>query len=318
MDNNTFQTEILSRLYQVWLNLFERDSGSLKLLAEECGIAEAEFHKVIDGLESTGYIIDEAITDWRYRLTAQGVIYAEEQGVAGDGLAVNQLVRERLLDRLARHLDEAGPSSGMAVAELMSESDYDERRLSFNICVLNGIEYIHARQELVRITKKGYEVVQEKKRKDSFVTEFDDISELAPQPRGRKLEKLIAKVIHRDGWKTEAGVSTSNEQMDVIVYQDREYYIIECKWEKDPIDAPVIRELHGKLVNRLDVRGIVMSISGFSKGAEIQVEDFTSTKLIFLFGSEDINSLIYQNASFESLLNQKYQQLVTKRKAIYS
>ncbi len=105
--------------------------------------------------------------------------------------------------------------------------------------------------------------------------------------------------------------------MDVIVHREREYYLIECKWEKSPIEAPVIREPQGKLLNRVDVRGIVMSLPGFTAGAVSQVQEYAGSRAILLFGKKDVENLIYQRAGFEDLLSFKYNELVTRREAVY-
>jgi hypothetical protein len=68
--------------------------------------------------------------------------------------------------------------------------------------------------------------------------------------------------------------------MDVIVWREREYYLLECKWEKEPIE-----------------------------------EAYASQRVILLFGEEGIKRLVYGKESFTGLLNIKYRQLATKRKA---
>ena len=98
----------------------------------------------------------------------------------------------------------------------------------------------------------------------------------------------------------------------------REYYLLECKWEKEPIEAGVIRELLGKLGNRVGVDGIVMSMSGFSKGAVEQTETYAGQRVILLFGEEGIKKLVYGPERFTDLLNIKYRQLATKRKAEFT
>jgi predicted transcriptional regulator len=318
MDNNTFQTEILSRLYQVWLDQYESDSGDLRSLAEECGVAESEFHKIIHKLKSAGYIEDD-LTCWRYRLTAQGVIYAEEQRVRDDELlAKNQLIRERLLDALARHRDEYGPDSDMEVAELTLACDSDKPSLLLNQAVLAGLGHTEGeRAGPFHITEKGYGVIQEHRRRKSILDEFEEINRLAPQPRGRQLQKLIAKVIRGDGWETEEGVLTLGEETDVVIYRNREYYLAQCKWEKARIQPNVIRELHGRLGVRDQACGLIMSMSGFTEGAREWAEKLTGTKYILLFGTQDIIALIHQTATFENLLNLKYNRLI-KGEAIFS
>jgi hypothetical protein len=105
--------------------------------------------------------------------------------------------------------------------------------------------------------------------------------------------------------------------MDVVIHKNRDYFLIECKWEKDPIEAGVVRELYGKLGNRIGVQGVVISMSGFTKGAVQQAEDYAGSRVILLFGPEDIKQIIYRRASFDTFLNDKYQHLVTRRKILY-
>jgi hypothetical protein len=122
-------------------------------------------------------------------------------------------------------------------------------------------------------------------------------------------------MIAQQGWETDEGVRTSHEEMEVIVWREREYYLLECKWEKDTIEAGVVRELFGKLGNRVGVNGIVMSMSGFAKGAAEQTEDYAGQRVILLFGEEGIKGLVYGQKRFTDLLDIKYRQLATKRKA---
>lgn len=103
--------------------------------------------------------------------------------------------------------------------------------------------------------------------------------------------------------------------MDVVVWREREYYLLEGKWEKNPIEAGVVRELFGKLGNRVGVNGIVTSMSGFSKGAAEQTEEYAAQHVILLFGEEAIKKLVYGHEKFADLLDIKYRQLSTKRRA---
>ena len=59
-------------------------------------------------------------------------------------------------------------------------------------------------------------------------------------------------------------------------------------------------------------------MSGFTKGAIEQAEEYINTRIILLFGSEDVRSLVYERAKFDDLLNEKYHDLVTKKKASFS
>jgi predicted Mrr-cat superfamily restriction endonuclease len=140
---------------------------------------------------------------------------------------------------------------------------------------------------------------------------------MSPQGRGKELQKLFARMVEQHGWLQEEGVKTSNEEIDVIIHRDREYYLVECKWEKGPIEAKVIREFHGKLTKRADVRGIVVSMAGFTSGAEEEVRNYTGSRIILLFGKIDTENMIFNRVEFEELLNEKYKNIITRRQVVF-
>jgi hypothetical protein len=143
------------------------------------------------------------------------------------------------------------------------------------------------------------------------------ISELSPQTRGREFQKLFAKVLEHQGWQ-QKNVRTSNEEIDIIVYREGQFYLIECEWIKKPVQPKLIYEINGKLSNRPGVQGVAVSMSGFTEGSVKKVLEYTSSQIILLFGPKDAESLIYQTAAFEVLVEKKYKGLVTKKEVIYS
>ena len=168
-----------------------------------------------------------------------------------------------------------------------------------------------------KITFEGLDAVYGWRKRIGLTEEYDEISNLEPHPRGRALQKFLAKLIEKDGWSQEEGARTSHEEMDVVIHKAREYFLIECKWERDPIEASIVRELHGKLSNRIGVQGIIVSMSGFTSGAVEQAEAFASSRVILFFGKEDVERMIHQESSFDILLDEKYQKLITNGKIIF-
>lgn len=100
-----------------------------------------------------------------------------------------------------------------------------------------------------------------------------------------------------------------------MIHKVWDYYLAECKWEKNPVEASVVRDLYGKLSIRVDVKGLVVSMSGFTSGAVEAAKECFQERVIILFGLEDIKSLIYDRTPFEELLNAKCQQAITRKKA---
>jgi hypothetical protein len=153
--------------------------------------------------------------------------------------------------------------------------------------------------------------------RDVIADQFDAIATLAPHPRGRALQILFADMAEQNGWSQEEGVRTSSEEIDVVISREREYFLIECKWERESIGASVIREFYGKLRNRAMTNGLMASMSGFTPPSVDQVRDYANDRLIILFGPRDICALMYGRATLTDLLNEKYDALVKRREVVY-
>jgi hypothetical protein len=190
-----------------------------------------------------------------------------------------------------------------------------------NLDVLKD-EYFYVEEDsalgFFKLTYHGLAFSERCKQMSEVIDQFEKLSGLQPQARGRAFQKFFATLLAQDNWLQAEGVRTSHEEMDIIISRDREYYLVECKWEKDPIEAAVIRELMGKLTNRIDVKGIAVSLSGFTQGALDQAEQFMNNRVIILFGSEDVRSIVDGRASFTDLLNEKYREAVTRRNIIFN
>lgn len=74
--------------------------------------------------------------------------------------------------------------------------------------------------------------------------------------------------------------------------------------------------LLSKLSKRANTTGIIMPMSGFAGGAVKDVEDSANQKLILLFGGEGIKKTITSPGSLEDLLNEKYEELTTRRRVV--
>jgi DNA-binding MarR family transcriptional regulator len=305
--------EILQRLYEPFFLSF--DGANLRDLPEKEGVDKVTYNNLLDRMSNAGFITGGF--GGNYRITGRGTLRAEELGVTPDELTrTNQKARTDILLALAKVYEGQGRLYSAFKWDLEKELGIEGNILTGNLRVLVEAGYAeHTQNTGRRITDLGLVAVAEHRKTKGIADEFERISELAPQPRGRALQKLVARMIAQQGWETDEGVRTSHEEMDVIVWREREYYLLECKWEKDPIEAGVVRELLGKLSNRVGVNGITMSMSGFSKGAVEQTEAYASQRVILLFGEEGIKKLVYGRVKFTELLNIKYRQLAMKTKA---
>jgi len=316
MNEKDIERVLLERLYEPFFR--ERSGLDLDAICEELEIDKTTFWNIVDQMSHQGLI--RARAGRHYEIDAQGVINAENEGVSPKEITKeNQQIRTAVLDQLAKVYEKGGSFADAYIEVISRDLNIDINLLVNNLQILEDLGYAESvASGSYKITYAGLDAVKEWRQRSTFAEEFEQISAQKPQPRGRSLQKLLAKVIEKHRWSQEEGVRTSNEEMDVIVFKEREYYLIECKWEKDPIEADVVRELFGKLSNRIGVQGIIVSMSGFTEGAIKQAIDYASQRVILFFGPDDVHSLIYVKSSFNELLNEKYQKLITKKKISFN
>lgn len=304
---------ILQQLYEPFFTSF--DGANLRYWREEQGFDRVAFDNLLGRMSEAGLI-----TGWSggfYRITGRGAVRAEALAVTPAELTlINQKARTDILFALAKVYEEKGRLYSAYKRDLETELGVAGNIVTGNLKVLDELGYAAPAQNgHYKITDFGLSKVEEYRKTKGVADEFETISGLPAQRRGRALQKLVARMIGQQGWETDEGVRTSHEEMDVVVWREREYYLLECKWEKEPIEAGVIRELFGKLGNRVGVDGIVMSMSGFTKGAAEQAEGYAGQRVILLFGEDGIRKMVYGKEKFTNLLDIKYRQLATKRKA---
>jgi len=318
MVQHDIKTTVLRNLYEA--NFLGDGKTNLKELRGKEGLDEKSFWKVVDRMAADG-LIREWTAGGNYIITSFGIIHAEENGIASEKLAKeNQRARIVAMDNMAKIYDESSDPGDAHIQSLSERTGLNiNLLLGNNLQVLKDLGYVESvAVGLFQLTSKGIDAVAKLRQRSSIADEFEQLAEMSPQARGRALQRLFARVVEQHGWYQEEGMRTSNEEMDVIVYREREYYLVECKWEKEPSQADVIRELYGKLGNRADVRGIVVSMSGFTEGAVKQVVDYASSRVILLFGPDNVRATIYGQETFDGLLNEKYKELVTRRRAVFN
>lgn len=314
MNETDIEEKVLLELYKAYFspeyyfNVYE--------LCEKEGWEIKSFRNLIEQLKNK-YLI-KGFAPRKYALTSEGVIYTEKNQIAPlEDVKTNGQARTLILASLANIYEEQGYQYGLRRDGIVEQTGLSKIVVESNLRFLEGFDYAeHYGNAGHKITQRGLDAVKDYRKRKSIGEEFDEISKLPPQARGRALQKIVGKIIEQNGWKQEEGVKTSHEEMDNIAFKEREFYLVECKWEKTPIEGDVIREIFGKLGNRIDVRGIVISMSGFTRGAIKQAKNYIGQKVILLFGKESIESMIYGKTTFDELLNGKYKELIMRRKIL--
>jgi hypothetical protein len=252
-------------------------------------------------------------------LTHVGIRLVENELLADDPTArENREVRDKILHGLARIREEEG-SFGFGGRDEVGVSGLDPALWALHVDVLQKEELVKALGGpfAYQITPAGFKESHRLKTREALIAEFQDLSGLIPQQRGTAFQKFLGRLLEFQGWRQQEGVKTEEEEIDVIINRGYEYFLFECKWEKDPIGAAVIREFFGKLFKRSQTKGIVVSYSGFTGPAVLEAANFYSHRPILLMGPEDIKKLVSFRRSFDEIVSERYDLLVTKRISIF-
>jgi hypothetical protein len=311
------ERKLLEKLHAAWLT--GRGVLDLHEIQKNNGWERVLFWNTVHKLVSDS-IIKTYAHGGHYMISWLGIVKAEEAGlVAQEKLKELSDVRIAILRALAKLYDEKGTEYYDHYTQISEVTSIDPLVVMKQTDFLEDSGYLKSPADgAYHITEFGRAELDDYETKLALMRKFEDISALKPQPRGRALQKLLAKRIGQEGWEQEEGVKTSNEEMDVVVFQGRDFYLIECKWEKEPIEAPVIRELFGKLENRAAVNGVLFSMSGFTSGAVKQSEDYLNKRLILLFGPIEAKAIFSYQRGFGDLLNEKYNAMVMRRSVMWS
>lgn len=310
------RSKVLGELY---LHEFgEHGERNLETIRDKHGWDKREFEKVVDRMA-----YDDLIKPWtmggNYRIRPLGVLAAERESSAGAELAATNLrIRIEALKRLADAYEQGNNPIGLHYSQLFPGAPWPEVVIVKNLQLLEDLYYVESKASgFYAINFSGLDLLRDLTRRETLTAEFEAAAQLEPAIRGRKFQDLFARLLSESGWQAEKTVTTSNEEIDVVLSKRREYFLVECKWEKDPIEASVVRELFGKVSNRTGVNAILASMSGFSGGAVDQARDHSTRKITLLFGPRDIRMLFSHESSLDELLDAKYRAIVTRRKVTY-
>ena len=308
---------ILARLYHQW----ERhEGGSVFELGDDMpGEVDPEaFEKAAAMLEQQ-HLIRNVGQSVHCDITARGINEAENSGLTEYETYQRYWKLRHSILAAAAAVYEERPRQQINAKVLLEQSGHDETEFFNNAQFLadSGLLEFNNSWDF-RITDHGLAQFRRVNFVQLLTDDFAAISKLAPQARGIRFEKLLARVVISLGWNTNESARTAYEEFDIFIDRNGSYYLIECKWTKNPAGPDVTSHLLAKLMRRESVKGILMSMSGFTRGAVTSVEDLSSSKIILFFGPKDVEQIVKEPKNFDELLMAKEREFVTHRKINWS
>jgi hypothetical protein len=320
MRNEQVQTEILRYLYSSYCKGYGVEPVGVDNLIQECKLDEKAVWTCLELLKEENLI--RHITADSVGLTTSGILYAEEHElVPAEKVKENWQARKKILNTLAEVREELGSYALAHWSRVASQAGIDESSCLRNIYVLIDMGLAQWGQEWQdsRITLEGLRQVNKWRQHMSWAEEYErlvSLEGLSPQERGHKLERLLVQIVEADGWECELNVRGLGEEHDIVIRRDREYYLMECKWHKTPIEPISIREFRDRVSSRAQVHGIFVSISGYTGAALQDARERLSDCMILLFGRKDVEAVLSGDATFTQFLNSKIDAAVKRRKIL--
>lgn len=130
------------------------------------------------------------------------------------------------------------------------------------------------------------------------------LTEENSQKRGYRLEKILKELFQLFDLDPKASFRITGEQIDGAFSFEGTDYLLEAKWQKNPIDAKELDSLAGKLSRKLDnTLGLYLSINGYSEDA-VKVHS-SGRRLIILMDGSDLMAVIEGRIDLVHLLLRK-------------
>jgi hypothetical protein len=197
-----------------------------------------------------------------------------------------------------------------------------QQDFSNNAGMLEYRDYIERQRPVYiwRITEKGRDTVKDLRKKRKRLAEFEKLKtgkDVSPQVRGHEIEDLLTEVIADEGWKVKTGERPQGMEYDIVFSKDHEYFLVSCKWEKEPAQGEVVQLLITRAHDAGYYAGVFISMLGYTDNCIVLTKERKTNQKVLLFGPKDVESL-FSNAEeifsekrwFTNLLDEKIQKLI--------
>jgi len=169
---------------------------------------------------------------------------------------------------------------------LLSEEEEIERRRE------------EAHQKIMAVTAVRSRL-EELKQKFSSLVLSDN-----PQRRGLELEKIVRELFELFDLDPKASFKITGEQIDGAFTFEGTDYLLEAKWQQEPVRASDLDALAGKLSRKLDnTLGLFLSVNGFSEDA-VKAHS-CGRRLIILMDGSDLMAVLEGRIDLVKLLLRK-------------
>lgn len=133
--------------------------------------------------------------------------------------------------------------------------------------------------------------------------ELISLSGLAPQARGYAFEKFLKQFFDVYGLAAQDPFRLRGEQIDGSFQFANEIYLVEAKWQNQPIGVAELHTFHGKIEQKAAwTRGLFVSNSGFTDDGLVA---FGRGKRVICMDGYDIHETLHREIPLNHVLERK-------------
>lgn len=130
-----------------------------------------------------------------------------------------------------------------------------------------------------------------------------EVSSMSPQRRGYAFEALLKGIFDVYSLSGKASFRLKGEQIDGSFQFAHEIYLLEAKWQSEPVRAEDLHTFHGKLGEKAAwSRGLFVSYSGFTEDG---LHAFGRGKRIVCMSGLDFSDMLSRQISFSDVIDAK-------------
>jgi hypothetical protein len=145
-------------------------------------------------------------------------------------------------------------------------------------------------------------------------------AELNPQRRGKALESVLNRLFQAEGILVREAFTISGgqregvvEQIDGVIELEGELYLVEAKWLNEPLGKEATAQHLVRVFTRGDVRGLLVSASGYTMPAIAGHRDALAMKVVVLSELRELVVLLEQQGDLKDLLLKKVRAAMLER-----
>ena len=139
---------------------------------------------------------------------------------------------------------------------------------------------------------------------------FLQIERLKPQERGYEFEKLLYDLFDTYGFNPKPSFRNEGEQIDGSIEFEHQIYLIEAKWQTNPILEKDLLTLHGRASGHSRIgRGIFITCGNFSSDGVQAFQKLQPTSIIG-FDGQDLYIILERCLPLADVIRHKVRKLV--------